>query len=95
MIVILKETFKHAVQWGLLDANPAQYVERPRGEDKEMDVLTPKEVRQLLDAQPEPLRTLLRTAVLTALAPRAPVTRRVDDRVASCCTRSVLSRESP
>jgi len=51
VIVILKEMFKHAVQWGHLDANPVQYVERPRGEDKEMDVFTPDEIRRLLDAQ--------------------------------------------
>ena len=67
VIVILKEMFKHAVQWGHLDANPAQYVERPRGEDKEMDVFTPEEIRRLLDAQEEPLRTLLLTAVLTGM----------------------------
>ena len=67
VIVILKEMFKHAVQWGHLDANPVQYVERPRGEDKEMDVFTPEEVRRLLDAQEEPLRTLLLTAVLTGM----------------------------
>ena len=67
VIVILKEMFKHAVQWGYLDANPVQYVERPRGEDKEMDVFTPEEVRRLLDAQDEPLRTLLLTAVLTGM----------------------------
>jgi integrase len=67
VIVILKEMFKHAVQWGHLDANPVQYVERPRGEDKEMDVLTPEEIRRLLDAQEEPLRTLLLTAVLTGM----------------------------
>ena len=67
VIVILKEMFKHAVQWRYLDANPVQYVERPRGEDKEMDVLTPEEVRRLLDAQEEPLRTLLLMAVLTGM----------------------------
>ena len=67
VIVILKEMFKHAVQWGYLDANPVQYVERPRGEDKEMDVFTPDEIRRLLDAQEEPLRTLLLTAVLTGM----------------------------
>lgn len=67
VIVILKEMFKHAVQWGYLDSNPVQYVERPRGEDKEMDVLTPVEIRRLLDAQEEPLRTLLLTAVLTGM----------------------------
>ena len=67
VIVILKEMFKHAVQWGHLGANPVQYVERPRGEDKEMDVFTPDEIRRLLDAQEEPLRTLLLTAVLTGM----------------------------
>ena len=67
VIVILKEMFKHAVQWGHLDANPVQYIERPRGEDKEMDVFTPDEIRRLLDAQEEPLRTLLLTAVLTGM----------------------------
>src|SRR6266851_4935763 len=46
VIVILKEMFKHAVQWGHLDANPVQHVERPRGEDKEMDVFTPTGMRQ-------------------------------------------------
>ena len=67
VIVILKEMFKHAVQWGHLDANPVQYVERPRGEDKEMDVFTPDEIRRLLNAQEEPLRTLLLTTVLTGM----------------------------
>lgn len=67
VIVILKEMFKHAVQWGHLDTNPVQYVERPRGEDKEMDVFTPDEIRRLLDAQEEPLRTLLLTAALTGM----------------------------
>lgn len=67
VIVILKEVFKHAVQWGHLDTNPAQYAERPRGEDKEIEVLTPEEIRRLLDAQEEPLRTLLLTAVLTGV----------------------------
>ena len=67
VIVILKEMFKHAVQWGYLDASPVRYVQRPRGEDKERDVLTPEEVRRLLEAQEEPLRTLLLTAVLTGM----------------------------
>ena len=35
--VVLKEMLKHAVQWGYLDANPAQYAERPRGEEQEME----------------------------------------------------------
>ncbi len=67
VILILKEMFKHAVQWGYLDANPAQYVELPRGGEAEIEVLTPEEVRRLLEAQEEPLKTLLLTAVLTGM----------------------------
>jgi integrase len=67
VIVILKEMFKHAVQWGHLETNPAQYVERPRGEDKEMDVFTPEEIRRLLEAQEESLRTLRLAEALTGM----------------------------
>jgi len=66
-MVVLKEMFKHAVQWGYLDANPAQYAERPRAEDQEMQILTPPEIRRLLDAAHEPVRTLLLCAVLTGM----------------------------
>src|SRR2546426_8339375 len=67
VILILKQRFKHAVQWGFLDSNPVQYVELPRGEEKEMDILTPAEIRRLLEAQEEPLKTLLLTATLTGM----------------------------
>jgi len=67
VILILKQMFKHAVQWGHLDSNPVQYIELPRGEDKEMDILTPAEIRRLLEAQEEPLKTLLLTATLTGM----------------------------
>jgi integrase len=64
---LLKEMFKHAVQWGYLDANPAQYVERPRVEIEEMQILTPPEIRRLLDVAEEPVRTLLLCAVVTGM----------------------------
>jgi integrase len=67
VMVVLKEMLKHAVQWGYLDANPAQYAERPRGEEQEMEILTPPEIRRLLDAADEPARTLLLCAVLTGM----------------------------
>src|SRR2546425_1226901 len=66
-MVVLKEMLKHAVQWGYLDANPAQYAERPRSEDQEMQILTPPEIRRLLDTADEPVRTLLLCAVLTGM----------------------------
>ncbi len=62
VVVVLKQMFKHAVQWGYLDASPAQYAERPRGE-----VLTPPEIRRLLQAADEPVRTLVLTAVMTGM----------------------------
>src|SRR2546428_1644341 len=67
VLVVLKQMFKHAVQWSYLDANPAQYAERPRGEDKEMEVLTAPEIRRLLQAADEPVRTLLLTAAMTGM----------------------------
>ena len=63
----MKEMFKHAVQWGYLDANPAQYVERPQVEIEEMEILTPPEIHRLLEAAEEPVRTLLLCAVLTGM----------------------------
>jgi integrase len=67
IMVVLKEMLKHAIQWGYLDANPAQYAERPRGEEQEMEILTPPEIRRLLDAAAEPVRTLILCAVLTGM----------------------------
>lgn len=67
VMVILKEMLKRAAQWGCLDANPAQHAERPRGEDKEMEALTPPEIRRLLDAADEPVRTLVLCALLTGM----------------------------
>jgi len=46
VVALVKGMFKHAVQWGYLDANPAQYVERPRVEVEEMDILTPPETHR-------------------------------------------------
>ena len=47
-LVLLKEMFKHAVRWGYLRENPALYVEQPRVERREMDFLTPEEIRSML-----------------------------------------------
>jgi len=66
-VALVKEMFKHAVQWGYLDANPALYVERPRVEIEEMEILTPPEIRRLLEAAEEPVRTFLLCAVLTGM----------------------------
>jgi integrase len=66
-VALVKEMFKHAVQWGYLDANPALYIERPRVEVEEMQALTPPQIRRLLEAADEPVRTMLLCAVLTGM----------------------------
>jgi integrase len=69
-VVMLKEQFKHATRWGYLRQNPAQYVEKPRVPHREMDFLTPDEVRTFLDTAKEvmPQRyPLFLVAVMTGM----------------------------
>ncbi len=64
-IMVLKMMFKHAEVWGYTKDNPARFVERPRVERKEMDYLTPEEIRKFLDAAFPEDYPLFATAVLT------------------------------
>ena len=67
-ITVLKLMLKHAEMWGLLKTNPARFVERPREPKKEMEYLTPDEVRRLLDADASPRdTTLFAAAIFTGL----------------------------
>ena len=69
-IVILKQIFKHVARWGYLRSSPAEHVERPRIPHREMDFLTPEEIRLLLDAAEQvcPERySLFLTAVMTGM----------------------------
>jgi integrase len=66
-LVLLKTILKYAVRWGYLKQNPAQEVERPRVEPREMDFLTPDEIRRLLESADEPYRTLFFTAIMTGM----------------------------
>ena len=66
-IVPLKEMFKHAVRWGYLKINPAEYVERPRVEKEDIDILMPDEIRLFLDKTRPEYKTLFLTAVLTGM----------------------------
>lgn len=43
----MKEMFKHALRWGYLKQNPAEYVERPRITKKEIEILDPDEAEKL------------------------------------------------
>ena len=66
-IVPIKLMFKHAVRWGYLKKDPAEYIERPKIEREEVEILTPEEVNLLLKHMSPQYRTLILTAVLTGL----------------------------
>jgi len=66
-LVPIKEMFKHAVRWGYLKVNSAEYVERPRVEKEEMEILTPKEVRIFLDHVTSKYKPLFLTAILAGM----------------------------
>jgi integrase len=66
-LVPLKEMFMHAVRWGYLRENPAQYVEKPRVPHREMDFLTPDEVRYFLSTLPPEKYPFYLTAILTGM----------------------------
>lgn len=66
-LVLLKTIFKQAVMWEYLHRNPAEFVKRPKVEHREMDFLTPEEVRLFLANVDDPYRALFTTAVLTGM----------------------------
>jgi len=66
-LVPLKEMLKHAVRWGYLKVNPSEHIEHPRVEKKEMETLTPEEIRLLLEHTKPNYRTLFLTAILTGM----------------------------
>ena len=66
-LVVAKEMFKHAMRWGHITVNPSEYVERPRVEPKEMEILSPSEVRRLLEQSPPRHRTLFLMAVVNGM----------------------------
>lgn len=66
-VTVLKLMLKHAVIWGYLKDNPAQYVERPRQVHTEREYLKPSEIRRLLEASPPKFLPLYAIAALAGL----------------------------
>jgi len=64
-VTLLKTMFKHAIRWGYLTDDPARFAEKPREAKKEMEYLTPDEVRRFLEAANPEFYPLFATAVLT------------------------------
>ena len=66
-IVVIKEMFKHALRWGYLKLNPAEYLERPRITKPEIEVLSPAEISALLEKASGHYRTAFLTDFLTGM----------------------------
>ncbi len=66
-IVVIKEMFKHACRWGYLKNNPAEYLERPRIEKAEIEILSPVEVDRLLSNSNKAYMVAFLTAFLTGM----------------------------
>jgi integrase len=71
VMLLLREMLGHAVEWGLLTANPCAGIRRPRDDrrsEERIKVLAPEEIRLLLDAAASPFtQTLLMTALMTGV----------------------------
>lgn len=67
ILVVLKETFKHALQWGHIRHDPTQSVRRPRVEQEEMDFFNPEEITLFLQNVKPQYYTFFLTAVLTGM----------------------------
>src|SRR3989304_5661827 len=64
---VLKTILKRAIIWGYLSSNPAEHVEKPRVQRKEMDFLNVDEVRAFLQNVAPEYFPLFLTAVLTGM----------------------------
>ncbi len=70
LLVVMKMILKRAIAWGYLSKNPAEYIEKPRKETKEMDFLNIEELRQFTETakQTDPdYYPLFLTACLTGM----------------------------
>ena len=63
-LVVIKRMMAVAVEWELIDANPALQVTPPRVARPEITFLTPHEVQRLIAATDEEYRLLIATACL-------------------------------
>lgn len=67
---VLNSAFKQAVKWSVLALNPAELVDLPKIERKEMQALTPEEAAKFLDAAAtDRYGILFHVAVVTGMRP--------------------------
>ena len=66
-IVIIKELFKHAYQWGYVKINPSEHLQRPKVEKPEIEILEPNEFNKLLEHSDDLYKVAFLTAILTGV----------------------------
>ncbi len=66
-LILLSTILKCAKRWEYLKQNPAEGIKRLPIPPREMDFLTPDEIRLLLQHSDEPYRSLFLTAILTGM----------------------------
>ena len=66
-IVVMKEMFRHALRWGYLKHNPAEYVDRPRSVKPDIEILSPEEVEKVLSVAQSHYRLAFLTGFLTGM----------------------------
>lgn len=64
---LLRQMFEHAITWGRLKKNVAKQIRMPKIPKKEMDALSPSEVRAFLNGIPEKWQALFLVAISTGL----------------------------
>ena len=66
-VVVIKEMFKHALQWGYVKVNPAEHLQKPRMVKPEIEILEPAEFMSLLEHSSDLYRVAFRTAIITGV----------------------------
>jgi integrase len=66
---LVKTAFKQGLRWGMIRTNPAEFVDAPRQERREMQALSAAEARRLLEVSDERERVIFATAIATGARP--------------------------
>jgi len=66
-IVIIKQIFKHAQQWGYVKINPAEHLKRPKMKKHEIEILDLTEFNKLLECSDDHYRVAFLTAIETGV----------------------------
>ena len=67
LLRLLRQMMDHAIDWGYLRSNPAKKIRNPKIPRRDMDCLSPEEVRLFLRHVPERWYPFMMTAIVTGL----------------------------